>query len=853
MAHAPLQQADAFDFTLNAEGQQTIELPEDFSVQSNGFTQAGPDLILTSENGQSLLIENYFIAQPDGIETTNSFFNFQMVESLSGPQAPAQYAQAAPATGLSEPIGQVDTIEGSVNAVRADGNSVTLNIGDPVYQGDVIRTAEGANVGMTFKDESIFSLDENGEIILDEMVYDADSGEGSFSADLTSGVFSFVSGQIAKTNPDGMLLSTPVATIGIRGTQGVLKQEQGGELQAALMEEPGGFVGELVLTNAGGTITLNQPNQYSAVLSFNASPGQPTTLDLAQITSSFGTRSIRTLQATHQRAAQRKADDKRAEAEAEQEAAQQAQTEAEAAEAEAEALAAEAEALAEQAAELEGAEADALLAEAEALAAQAAEAEARALEAAAQAEILAAQAAAAQAQALQAQNQFNLVTQAANNFNAAVSSIEQSITNAINNVITPDTPVSPDTSVADISKNIQQNISQIQQAIQNTIQKEIQKFVQQEKEKIEQNINQQIDEAISNIDKFTTGTSGNDNLAGDELGENTGTLGSTPLRDGIAGLDGDDDIQGGQLTDVIAGGSGNDQIYGGAGDDFIHGDTPSNVSQYQEIYNIVQDDTGSAGNDYIDAGAGNDVIDGGGGADTLKGQAGNDTIEGGAGNDTLYAGTGGDILSGGDGDDILYVYADSITNTYTGDSGTDTLNMNASAYTNIATTDRVFVSFDNSNSGGIQYKDNDFGLIGEDTFTNLEVFDFDDDSYNTVILKSTFLPSAAGPTLSGGSGGDDVLQLQGSSFNFTALDGMTITGFDTLDLSTNNTSISIDDAFKNTGITKIDGDSSDSINFNGEWSVADTPIGTSGYDSYQTTDGTVIEVADTINIAGASI
>jgi len=853
MVYAPSHTTDGFDFTLTASEKQTIELPQDFSIQSDGFEQAGPDLILTGEDGQKLLVQDFFVAQPEGIATNNSFFNFQMAENLSGPQAPAQYAQATPATGLSEPIGQVDTIEGSVNAVRADGSSSTLNIGDPVFQGDVIRTAEEANVGITFKDESIFSLDENGEMVLDEMVYDADSGTGSFSADLTSGVFSFVSGQIAKTNPDGMVLSTPVATIGIRGTQGILKQEQGGELQAALMEEPGGFVGELVLTNAGGTLTLNQPNQYSAVLSFNASPGQPTTLELAQITSSFGTRSIRALQATHQRAAQRKADDKRAEADAEQEAAQQAQTEAEAAEAEAEALAAEAEALAEQAGELEGAEAEALLAEAEALAAQATEAEALALEAAAQAEALAAQAAATQAQALEAQNQFNLVTQAANNFNAAVSSIEQSITSAINNVITPDTPVSPDTSVADISKSIQQNIAQIQQTIQNTIQKEIEKVVAQKKERIEEEVNQQIDDAISNIDEFISGTSGNDTLTGDNLGVNTATLGSDPLRDGIAGLAGDDDIQGGQLTDVIAGGSGDDDIYGGAGDDFIHGDTPANVSQYQEIYDIVKDDTGPAGNDYIDGGDGNDVIDGGGGADTLKGQAGNDTIEGGTGNDILYAGTGSDTLSGGDGDDTLYVYADSTTNTYEGGAGTDTLNLTASADTNIATTDRVFISFENSNSGGLNYQDNDFGNIGTDIFTNVERIDFNNFSYNTVILKDGFSPDASGPTLLGGTGSDDVIQLEGTSFDFTSLNGMTITDFDTLDLSTNDTSISINDAFKTTGITKITGDSSDNINFNSDWSVASTPIGTAGYDSYQTSDGTVIEVADTINIAGLSV
>jgi len=35
---------------------------------------------------------------------------------------------------------------------------------------------------------------------------------------MVEGAFSFISGEIAKTGPDAMLISTPVATVGIRGT-----------------------------------------------------------------------------------------------------------------------------------------------------------------------------------------------------------------------------------------------------------------------------------------------------------------------------------------------------------------------------------------------------------------------------------------------------------------------------------------------------------------------------------------------------------------------------------------------------------------------------------------------------------
>ena len=122
----------------------------------------------------------------------------------------------------NEIIEQVETSQGSVIAVHADGTSTNLKVGAPVFEGDMITTENNSSIGIIFKDESSFSLDENGFIILDEMVYDADNAEGSFGSTLTSGVFSFVSGQIAKANPDAMVINTPVATIGIRVTQGVI-------------------------------------------------------------------------------------------------------------------------------------------------------------------------------------------------------------------------------------------------------------------------------------------------------------------------------------------------------------------------------------------------------------------------------------------------------------------------------------------------------------------------------------------------------------------------------------------------------------------------------------------------------
>ena len=151
----------------------------------------------------------------DSLELSN-------VEGIEIDGSAAEGTELAQAAIGSEAIGRVDTLESTVEATRADGTKVSLSQGDSIFQGDVIETGNSGSVSLVMADDTVFSLDANGEVTMDEMVYDPVAQSGTISATLVKGVFSFVSGQIAKTDPDAMVLSTPVATIGIRGTTGAL-------------------------------------------------------------------------------------------------------------------------------------------------------------------------------------------------------------------------------------------------------------------------------------------------------------------------------------------------------------------------------------------------------------------------------------------------------------------------------------------------------------------------------------------------------------------------------------------------------------------------------------------------------
>ncbi|MEQ1950734.1 hypothetical protein [Mesorhizobium sp. CN2-181] len=166
------------------------------------------------------------------------------------------------------------------------------------------------------------------------------------------------------------------------------------------------------------------------------------------------------------------------------------------------------------------------------------------------------------------------------------------------------------------------------------------------------------------------GSAFNDTLDGN-AGANTliGLNGNDLLR----GAGGNDVLDGGARDDALSGGDGSDLLTGGLGADYLSGGAGSDRASYAgaaagvtasltdpalntgeakgDTYNSIENLTGSAFNDTLEANASANHVDGGAGNDTLSGLAGDDTLFGGEGNDTLRGGLGADYLSGGVGTD----------------------------------------------------------------------------------------------------------------------------------------------------------------------------------------------------------
>ncbi|MGB0720790.1 MAG: FecR family protein [Gammaproteobacteria bacterium] len=118
-------------------------------------------------------------------------------------------------------------------AMAADGRiafvlgGVTVNgepakRGTPVEQGDEIRAAIGANALVVMKDKTTLRVASDSTVRIKEYSFDEDQpATGKVVVALARGTLRFISGLINKRKPGASSVTTPVATMGIRGSDGV--------------------------------------------------------------------------------------------------------------------------------------------------------------------------------------------------------------------------------------------------------------------------------------------------------------------------------------------------------------------------------------------------------------------------------------------------------------------------------------------------------------------------------------------------------------------------------------------------------------------------------------------------------
>ena len=122
------------------------------------------------------------------------------------------------------PVGYVKTVSGEAS-VTTGPNRTAAQLGTPLYIGSQLKTGHKGSLGVTFKDDTVMSFGPDTELTVDQYLYAPGQGKLKLAATLTRGSLNYISGVIAKLQPDAVSVTTPTGTIGVRGTQFVVKVE----------------------------------------------------------------------------------------------------------------------------------------------------------------------------------------------------------------------------------------------------------------------------------------------------------------------------------------------------------------------------------------------------------------------------------------------------------------------------------------------------------------------------------------------------------------------------------------------------------------------------------------------------
>lgn len=122
------------------------------------------------------------------------------------------------------PIGYVKTASGEAYVISGT-SKVRAEAGTPIYQGSQLKTGLKSSLGVTFKDETVMSFGPDTELTVDEYLYAPSQGKLKLGSKLAKGSMNYISGVIAKLQPDAVSVTTPTGTIGVRGTQFAVKVE----------------------------------------------------------------------------------------------------------------------------------------------------------------------------------------------------------------------------------------------------------------------------------------------------------------------------------------------------------------------------------------------------------------------------------------------------------------------------------------------------------------------------------------------------------------------------------------------------------------------------------------------------
>jgi FecR protein len=170
------------------------------------------------------------------------------------PAPPGAQASAPPArqTSIETPVGSVAAVTGNATDFRNGAPVTTLKVGDAILKGDLLQTDGNGSLAVTFDDDTTVRLGPSATLVVSEFLFEQGGSKNSALFNVVRGSAAFVASFVAKTGD--MKIATPTATLGIRGTSGLVDVPDGGgrDVSIKLYPDANGTVGRIDVFGAGG-------------------------------------------------------------------------------------------------------------------------------------------------------------------------------------------------------------------------------------------------------------------------------------------------------------------------------------------------------------------------------------------------------------------------------------------------------------------------------------------------------------------------------------------------------------------------------------------------------------------------
>lgn len=160
---------------------------------------------------------------------------------------------------LPDPVGRVVWVKGVFTAVMPNNEKRQLQKTSLIYVNDTLSTDSNTKAEIVFTDNTLMTFRPNTKFYIDQYSYKPSKKKGSvgtYVMNLIEGGFRTITGLIPKANPPDYQVNTPVATIGVRGTDYVVYVKNG-ELFLGLNK------GKPCVKNSKGDLCLDSNTRFA--------------------------------------------------------------------------------------------------------------------------------------------------------------------------------------------------------------------------------------------------------------------------------------------------------------------------------------------------------------------------------------------------------------------------------------------------------------------------------------------------------------------------------------------------------------------------------------------------------------